>query len=130
MLTLEDYLMGRDKLYPEEWTLERKSNAIDLIKRVNNLLIALKIDSVKVSSGWRPLAINTRAGGSKRSLHMSGKAVDLVDFKPPQLKTIIVNNPQGLLEYGLWMEDPVSTPTWVHLDTGIRPVRTPRIFKP
>lgn len=130
MLTLEAYLMGRDIEYRDEWTLERKSNAIDLIKRVNNLLIALQIPSVEVSSGWRPLAVNMRAGGAKRSLHMSGKAVDLRDPRPGHLKTLIAQNPTVLLDYGLWMEDPEATPTWCHLDTGIRATRTPRIFRP
>lgn len=128
MLTLDDYKMGRDKLYPEEWTLDVQSQALDLIKRVNNLLEALKFGPVKVSSGWRPLAVNLRAGGAKRSLHMSGKAVDLVDHGP--LKQLILDNSHLLLDFGLWMEDSKSTPTWCHLDTGVRDSRFVRVFKP
>lgn len=120
--------MGRDLKYPEEWCLEYQSNAVDLLKRVNNLLEALQWPSIQVSSGWRPLAVNMRSGGAKRSLHMVGKAVDLVDSG--SLKAKILQNSHFLLDYGLWMEDAASTPTWCHLDTGIRSDRLVRTFKP
>lgn len=120
--------MGREKEYKDDYSLEVKGNALDLIKRVNNLLEALQIDAVKVTSGWRPLAINMRAGGAKRSLHMIGKAVDLADNGP--LKTKILQNSHLLLDYGLWMEHQDSTPTWCHLDTGIRSSRLVRVFRP
>lgn len=131
MLTLESYLMGRDKLYPEEWALDYQSNALDLIKRVNNLFNALKLEMVAVTSGWRPLAVNRRSGGVKRSLHMIGKAVDLLDpgLQGP-IETAILTCPHLLLDFGLWMEDPLSTPGWIHLDTGIRSDRLIRTFKP
>lgn len=129
LLTLDAYLMGRDKLYPEDYNLEVQGNAEDLIKRVNNLLIALRIDSVKVSSGFRPLMVNQRAGGAKRSLHMVGKAVDLAD-PHQELSQKILKCTSLLLDYGLWLEDPASTPVWCHLDTGIRDSRLVRVFKP
>ncbi len=128
-LTLEMYLMGREKLYPKEYTLEVRSNAVDLVKRVNNLLNALQLDCPIVTSGWRPYAINMRAGGAKRSLHMSGKAVDLAD-KGDLLKEKILENAPLLLDYGLWMERPDATPGWCHLDSGIRDSRFVRVFKP
>lgn len=128
MLTLSAYLMGRDVSYKDEWTLERQANALDLVKRVNNLFTALQIEVPVVTSGWRPLAVNMRSGGAKRSLHMEAKAVDLVDCGP--LKETILKNHSLLLEFGLWMEDPSSTATWCHLDTGIRSSRLIRTFKP
>lgn len=121
--------MGRDKLYPNDYTLDIRSNAEDLVRRVNNLLNALQIKDPKLSSGWRPSAINSRSGGAKRSLHMFGKAVDLVD-KDGSIKDTILKCPEKLLEYGLWLEDPASTPSWCHLDTGIRSTRAVRVFKP
>lgn len=121
--------MGRDKLYPEEWNLDLRSNAEDLIRRVNNLLIALKIDDCKVTSGWRPSAINSRAQGAKRSLHMTCRAVDLADSNQSLTKGIL-QEPQLLLEYGLWLESPDVTHGWVHLDTGVRSERLIRVFKP
>ncbi len=130
MLTLEAYLMGRRELYPDEWNIEYEANAGDLIKRVNNLLTAISVDEVQVSSGWRPLAVNMRAGGAKRSLHMVCKAVDLVDTNG-SLKATISRHPELLRDFGLWMEDPASTPNWCHLDTSMnRQDRPVRIFKP
>lgn len=129
MLDLVSYFMGRDKLYPEELTLDIKSNAKDLVLRVNNLLHALAFPYPGLSSGWRPLAVNIKAGGAKRSLHMLGKAVDLKD-PTGKLKEAVLKQPQLLLEYGLWMEDGLSTPTWCHLDTGVRSHRPLRVFKP
>lgn len=121
--------MRRDQLYPDEWTLEYKTNALDLIKRVNNLLIALQWGLITVTSGWRPLAVNQKAGGAPRSLHMKAKAVDLSD-KDGTLNSTILKRPELLLDYGLWMENRQFTPTWCHLDCGIRPDRNPRVFNP
>jgi uncharacterized protein YcbK (DUF882 family) len=130
-LTLEAYLMGREKLYPSEFTLDVKMNALDLIKRVNNLLNALQIDCPVVTSGWRPLAVNVKAGGAKRSLHMSGKAVDLLDLgQPGEVEKRILAEPHLLLDFGLWMEAPDSTLNWIHLDSGLRDARLIRVFKP
>lgn len=128
-LTLEAYLMSRDKAYADEFNIELKSNALDLIKRVNNLLNALQIDCPPVTSGWRPLAVNLKAGGAKRSLHMLCKAVDLAD-KDGIFKQRILEKPELLLEFGLWLEEPTSCPGWAHLDTGVRFHRPIRVFKP
>lgn len=129
MLTLTQYLMGREKLYPEEYTLDVRSNAENLLKRVNNLLEALKFGRVEITSGWRPLAINRKVGGAKRSLHSTGRAVDIADTTGI-LKCAILCHFKLLLEYGLWMEDFDATPGWCHLDTGIRLDRSIRVFKP
>lgn len=129
MLTLKQYTMGRDKLYPEEWTLEIQANAEDLILRVNNLLKVIWSGEVVVTSGWRPLAINRKAGGAKRSLHMQGKAIDLKD-NDGSLAAAILKKPELLLDFGLWLENPESTKGWVHLDRGQRSERLVRIFKP
>jgi uncharacterized protein YcbK (DUF882 family) len=131
ILTLDALLMGRDKAYREDYTLEIKSNLLDLSRRVNNLFEALQIPAPPVTSGWRPLAINMRIGGAKRSLHMQGKAVDLSDPGLPGLvEKRILENPHLLLEFGLWMEAIESTPNWIHLDTGVRADRLVRVFKP
>lgn len=129
LLTLDSYLMGRNLTHKDEYSGQLEANALDLIKRVNNLLNDLRIDAIKVSSGWRPSAINARAGGAKRSLHMQCKAVDLMDHDG-LIKCAILSHPEKLLEYGLWMEHQDSTPGWCHLDTGVRSHRPIRVFKP
>ncbi len=133
MITLHDYAMGRDELFPEEWELA-KPNAEDLLLSVNAALEELfpgrKFD---VSSGWRPKAINDiTPGAAKNSWHIKGKAIDIKDrdrFLRDNLRPNV--NPiqaQILKKHGLFMENPDSTPTWIHLDNGIRQDRPSRIF--
>lgn len=79
-----------------------------------------------ISSGHRCAAYNKRIGGASGSQHILGNAADIVDTKQTLAKFLLANLP--LLEAnGLWMENPKSTPTWVHLDTK---QRTNRVFNP
>ena len=134
MITLEQYAMGRDVQFPEEWALAKPS-AIMLLDRVNAVL-ALKFPNmlIEVASGFRPYAINQATpGASKYSHHITGKAIDLKD-RDGRLKKILnpLENPADaelLRSLELFMEDPLKTKTWLHLDMGIRPDRPSRIFK-
>lgn len=130
MITDKQYFMGRDILYKDALTPEIIQNVHILLPKVNALLADLGITDVQVSSGWRPPELNAvTPGASKKSLHMIGKAVDIYD---PQhvLYDRIFADYNLLLDNGLWMEDKDSTPTWCHLDCGIRTARPVRIFKP
>lgn len=130
LITLDDYLMGRDKKFPQEYTEEIKNNAIQLLKRVNEFLNEIGVEEVRVSSGWRPAAINSKVpNAAKRSAHMMGMAVDLAD-KDRKLKEKILENIHLLPKYGLWLENPDATPSWVHLDIKIRSARPKNIFNP
>lgn len=130
-ISLSDYLKHRDEEFPEEWTDDKEKNAIDLLIRVNSMLQDLEVESVEVSSGWRPEAINSAtSGAAKHSYHLLGQAIDLVDNKLQSLANLILNHYPILSKYELWMEDPASTKDWVHLDTGKRPDREIRVFRP
>ncbi len=135
MISLDQYFMGRVAQYPNDFTPEIKQNAEDLLNRVNGLLSelgqleGLMSSNIQVSSGWRPPAVNAATPGSaKRSLHMSGKAVDIVD--PHRiLYGMIMKHSQLLHKYGLWMESMLSTNGWVHLDNSTARVdRNIRVF--
>ena len=134
LLTLEIYLMGRDKLYPLEVTAEVLDNAKILIQRVNKLLTELKIDDIKISSGWRPAVVNSATpNAAKKSNHMLGAAVDLVDDKNQSLCNKLKTDTSLLERHQLWMEDPDSTKgkytNWTHLQ--IFPPKSKKlIFKP
>lgn len=135
IITLEAYLMGRDSQFPEEFTQEIILNATILLEKVNALLLSLNIKKVEVSSGWRPSGINASVvNAAKKSLHMTGKAVDIKDDKSQSLASKILTNPELLKTYGLWLEDPAATKgtntNWVHLDIGERIERPLRMFKP
>lgn len=114
MISIQDYLMGRDTKYPSEYTPEITSNATKLLEKVNALLMDLKIDKVTVNSGWRPAAINNATVGSaKKSNHMLGLAVDLADLDC-SLWNLVIKNMELLERYGLFLEDKRWTKSWVH----------------
>lgn len=134
MIELDDYLSASGK-YPQrlqdvECTEEVKNNAIILLNKINQLLVELGITSIIVSSGFRPSSVNANTPGSaKRSLHMIGLAIDLVDIDNDIYNKILTNH-QILDKYKLWLESKDSTPNWCHLDLGIRSERKIRIFIP
>lgn len=126
MITVKEYLMGRDKHYklPPQVVV----NAAKLLDKVNALLADARISRV-VSSGWRPAEFNaTVPGAAKTSKHITGDAVDLED-RDGKLKEWCVFNLDKLKLLDLYMEDPASTPTWVHLQQ-IAPKSGKQIFKP
>jgi len=132
-ITLKDYLTASGK-YPErenhvELTAEKIENAYRLLTAVNVFLADLGVNNVTVSSGFRPSAANSAAGGAKKSLHMQCLAVDLVD-QSGNLDKLIESRNEVKKIYGIWQEDPVSTRGWVHLDIKDRGNRKFNTFLP
>lgn len=124
MITLKEFLMGREKEYP--LTLELALNAASLLAAINYIR-GVYGESLTVSSGYRPGKYNVRAGGAKNSSHMTCEAIDLHD--DGKFANWCVNNLKELEKAGLYMEDPASTKGWVHLQ--IRKTKSgKRIFKP
>lgn len=132
MLTRNDIITASGK-YPErlkhpELTAEVIKNIDTLVIKVNAFLKDLGITSAEVSSGFRPSDVNAATvGAAKNSLHKKGQAVDLKDPNG-KLDELIKSKPELLDKYELWLENPISTPTWTHLDTGTRTPRAIRIF--
>ncbi len=139
MISLEQLLTSNGR-YPDrksspECTDEVKANAQKLLDKVNALLKDLSIIKVDISSGFRTSAANSNiSNAAKKSLHMQGRALDLVDTKDQSLAKLILSKPELLKKYDLWLEDPSATigknTNWVHLDIGIRSDRPIRTFKP
>lgn len=135
IIKIEDYISASGK-YPErlkhkELTNEIKDNARKLLAAVNQLLEDLKINNVKVSSGWRPSDVNAAIpNAAKKSSHMSGVALDMVDDKDQTMGKLIAARPDLLRKYNLFIEDLGSTKGWVHLDQANRSDRPSRSFKP
>lgn len=126
MFNIDDYLMGRDKIAPNEWTVSKANDACILLQRVNDLLESLgyKQGTLQISSGFRTQDINKAAGGAPNSGHCLGKAIDIKDSGGTLKRQI---NKAILEQFDLYMEAPLHTPTWCHLD--ITP-RVNRIFIP
>lgn len=133
-ITIEDYLMGRDKDYPGEWTFELVDHATDLLQKVNTLLSMFYAErpaaaSRKVNSGWRPAAINAGTpGAAKKSKHMTGNAVDLSD-SDEELDEWCESSLDKLKQCGLYMESPTKTPKWCHLQ-NLPPISGRTLFFP
>lgn len=129
---LDQYFKRYEHSHTSELTDEIRANAKDLCDRVGAMLVALGVRSLSMSSGWRPAEVNKKIkNAAKKSLHMTGKAIDLVDTREQELYNKIAAHPELLEKYGLWLEDGNSTlGGWIHLDTGVRSPRKIRIFKP
>lgn len=127
-LKLVDYYMGRDAEYRSELTGELRANARDIVRRVNRLLQRAGMMR-KVTSGWRPAALNaTVPGAASGSKHISCLAIDLED-RDGALDAWCMANLPVLEELGLWLEHPRATRGWCHLQT--RPPRSGnRVFEP
>ena len=134
MITLKDYLTASGR-YPErenhkEVTEEVKKNAEELLKRVNALLNDLKLSGVKVSSGFRPSAVNASiSNAAKKSLHMTGQAIDLAD-PTGAIDELLDESDVLLKKYGLWQEAPSATKGWAHIDIKNRGTRKKNQFLP
>lgn len=116
MITPQEYLMGRDKDFPLD--MLQALNMADLLSRVNHLFGTQKINA-KVSSGYRPSAINKKIGGAKMSTHTVCAGIDIYDHDG-SIGKMLKNNVKLLEEYGLYLENPEYTKGWVHLDTKKR----------
>ncbi len=126
MITLEEFFMSRDVKYPP--SQELYDNAIEIVNRANALLEYFGSER-RVRSGYRPEPINALVpGASKTSKHITCQAIDLED-KDRQLSSYCLENLTLLQELGLWLEQPSSTPTWVHLQT-CPPKSGKRVFIP
>lgn len=132
MITLKEYLMGRDKDFPIDMNQAR--NAAELLSRVNYLFGGLNLKAT-VSSGYRPSSINKTIGGAKLSTHTVCAGIDLAD-PFGKIGLLLSKRTDLLQECGLWLENPLYTIKhnqdgskvyWVHLDIK---ERKNRIFNP
>lgn len=131
-ITLEHYLMGREHTHKEEYSEKIGLSAEALLIRVNGLLASLRLPEAehpKLTSGWRPPTLNaTIKGAVKRSHHTTGHAIDLHD-PHGRLGRFLAENEPLLAVFGLYLESPSATPTWVHLQ-DIPPKSGKRVFRP
>lgn len=115
MLTRDDILMGRDKLFP--LTDEMEGNLSKLLAALH-LLQPVCPEELIVTSGYRPPSINaTIPGAAKKSNHMVCLACDFHDPTGAVGKWCAANL-EVLEAVGLWLEHPLSTPGWCHLQAA------------
>ncbi len=128
MLTADDIVTtcGKYSARAMHATPEVYEAAKDLARRLNQLFTAFGAGRT-LSSGFRDPKSNKAVGGAPMSAHLEGRAADVVDLDG-RLAIYCLSNLEILAQLGLWMEDPMKTKGWVHLQT--RPVPGKRVFKP
>ena len=126
--SIDELLMGRVK--QSELSAELLDNARKLISKINALMLDLGVKEPKfISSGYRRPDDNKKAGGSLNSPHLRCLAVDIADVGQ-HLSTLIASKPDLLRKHDLWLENPLYTPTWCHIDAATRKDRPSRVFNP
>lgn len=139
MITLEQYWMGRDSQYPDDFVVAVRVCGAVTVRRVNALLDLALLDGVPltnvVASGWRPVAVNdatSHAAGHSR--HITAQACDIRDTDNRDLARWCVKNAAKLEFVELWCEDFRWTggeghQNWVHFQT-VAPLSGKRFFVP
>lgn len=98
-----------------------------LAARLHELFIHYKQENrPRITSGYRTPAANKAAGGAAKSAHLEGRACDFAD-PDGEFANWCLKHLHLLEENNLWMEDPLATQGWVHLQS--REARK-RVFKP
>lgn len=141
MISLDDFMMGRRELHPQAYSPDIEREALNTIKIVTQLLAEAQAAGVTlernprtgsvVSSGWRPPAINASTpNAAVRSLHMTGRALDVYD-PDGDLDEWLMSKAghAALTRIGLWLEHPAATKGWSHLQT-VAPRSGNRVFYP
>lgn len=140
-ITLPQFWMGRDTKYPDDLTDIIRENAMETVRRANELLAAMLKDGVvpardvttqcAVASGWRPPAVNsTTSNAAKNSPHQRGLALDIRDDAHQRnLCRWALAHQAALGSIGLWCERPQWTPSWLHIQT-LPPGSGKRFFIP
>lgn len=125
MITLSDYLMGRDVEYAKEITQQMLATAEVLLVHINDMLKTTGFEKrISLISGWRPLSLNRKVkGAAKNSSHITGEGIDITYVQ--ELYQLLSTD--GILEeFNLYMEDLKDSKNHIHLQ--IRPTKH-RIFK-
>lgn len=125
MITIEQYV-GLWANSPD-WNLERKNNAVKLLEACNKLEayavkdgVEFKINPITNSNvsgtkygGFRPQDCSE---GAPDSAHKQGQAVDRFDPKG-LIDSWCMKNQDKLVECGIYIEHPSTTPNWSHWST-------------
>lgn len=143
-ITVEQYMMGRDKAAPP--TEQMWQNAARTVALANELLDEAAADGVPldrmdqvtgnlVASGYRPPSVNERTqNAAKGSVHLTCEGIDIQDSKSQDLARWCLKNLPILARLGLYMENPRWTYSrngdhWVHVQTR-PPGSGSRVFRP
>lgn len=112
MITLEDYLMGRDKDYP---LTEQMSQDASMMVATLAILEKSYGTPLVLTSGYRPAELNVNIPGAcAHDAHTRCAGVDLRN-SDGDLSAWCLNHLDILTQMGVWMESPQSAKNHVHL---------------
>jgi hypothetical protein len=128
VISKQEFYKGRDVQYAADLTNDIRASAeVTMLKAA--LLLEAFGEQRGVTSGWRPAAVNmATANAATHSRHMTGEAIDLED-KDGRLDDWCLQNPEVLVQLGLWQEHPTATVGWCHVQT-VPPRSGHRVFYP
>jgi hypothetical protein len=123
----QDLTFGREITYASEFNDVISENLLNMAEKLNAFQAAYG-KQLKITSGWRPAAINAKVGGAKRSNHQLGLACDVAD-SDGAVDKFCMDNLKLLEELGLYLEHPDATVGWCHLQMA-PPRSGNRVFRP
>lgn len=130
MITVDDILTSSGRHADRiEWVSPKvASNAKDLAARVNKLMLLAGVKRT-ITSGFRDVDSNKKLkNASPYSRHLTGQAADIEDAGGT-LGAWALQHEAELAQCGLYVEHPMATKTWVHVQVTAPPSGK-RIFKP
>jgi zinc D-Ala-D-Ala carboxypeptidase len=127
--SLEEFLVsqtaarhGIDMTPPQYVISNLKSLCVVVLQPLRNITNS----PVRISSGYRPLELNTKIGGSKTSAHIEGRAADFTVIGQTPYETAVLLDSmelgadQIILEFNKWVHVGISTAPRNELLTAYR----------
>lgn len=128
MITVAAYLSQHGAGHESELTDDLRANAQVTVDRANMLLEAFG-EPRGLRSGWRPRSVNdAMPNAAHNSWHITCEAIDL-DDDDRRLQEWCMANLPTVASIGLWLENPIACPTWLHAQI-VPPRSRQRVFFP
>lgn len=114
MITVEEYLTQHPG-HESELTDEMRASALVTVMKANELMSRFG-EHRELRSGWRPQAVNdSTPNAARHSTHITCQGIDIDDEDRRFQEWCFENKGARLVPLDLYMESPVATPSWVHL---------------
>ena len=115
MITVDEYLAQHGAGYEAELDDDLRANAQITVDRANAVLEAFG-ESRGLRSGWRPRSVNDATpNAAHNSRHITCEAIDIEDDDKRLQEWCSEHDGERLIPFDCYMENPIATPSWVHL---------------
>jgi hypothetical protein len=115
VISVEEYLTQHGRGHESELTDEMLTHAKVVVDKANELL-TLFGEERGLRSGWRPQSVNDATpNAAHHSTHITCQAIDLDDDDRRLQEWCAADKGANLIPLGLYMENPIATPNWTHV---------------